>query len=428
MNVILLQPEGGKDIYMTREEYMNKLEEGLAAYDKEFANDILEDYRNHFDEAIADGRSEQAVIDELGPVEELLRDIPEEFKAENAGGENSNNSGSADNSNYANSTNNTNSTSDSTQKIIDDAMNIAGSIFNGLGKLVTSISKEVGNFVVDETEKAKKAYDDYVENNINDDYTDSTFVGSYYGVNNFKIGVTSAMVELKQGASDELVVELSRPLTKKEKMLYDIQVSEVGDSLKISTCSNPGRYTIGLLSGRQEPLTFYVSLPAHISKVEVSTVSGNVNFVSSVAAEKIKVETVSGKIDTEDYVIAQKIKLSSVSGKVAGTIDGRDIEFGSVSGKIDIKLANICKGKAETVSGNINVSLINDVGMKIECSSLSGSLKVHTDKDVRWNREGNEVNMGIGTERKAAFGNEGVVLRTETVSGTINIYDCGFCE
>ena len=65
---------------MTRAEYMEELAQALKAYDEDFALDIIGDYRRHFDEAAADGRSEESVCEELGSVEDFIRDIPEEFK------------------------------------------------------------------------------------------------------------------------------------------------------------------------------------------------------------------------------------------------------------------------------------------------------------------------------------------------------------
>ena len=44
---------------MTRAEYMEELAQALKAYDEDFALDIIGDYRRHFDEAAADGRSEE---------------------------------------------------------------------------------------------------------------------------------------------------------------------------------------------------------------------------------------------------------------------------------------------------------------------------------------------------------------------------------
>lgn len=60
---------------MTRAEYMEGLAKALKDYDEDFALDIIGDYRRHFDEAAADGRSEESVCEELGSVEDFINGI-----------------------------------------------------------------------------------------------------------------------------------------------------------------------------------------------------------------------------------------------------------------------------------------------------------------------------------------------------------------
>ena len=82
---------------MTKLEYMKKLQEKLEKFGKELQEEILEDYRQHFAEGENEGKSEEEIIDELGNIEEMIRelseeDLPEGFaqldpggRAENAG-------------------------------------------------------------------------------------------------------------------------------------------------------------------------------------------------------------------------------------------------------------------------------------------------------------------------------------------------------
>lgn len=62
---------------MTREEYMKQLEESLRGYSREFAEDILDNYREHFETGLRDGRTEEEICEELGGIENLLKDIQE---------------------------------------------------------------------------------------------------------------------------------------------------------------------------------------------------------------------------------------------------------------------------------------------------------------------------------------------------------------
>lgn len=62
---------------MTRAEYMKQLEQSLQGYSREFAEDILDNYREHFETGLRDGRTEEEICEELGEIENLLKDIQE---------------------------------------------------------------------------------------------------------------------------------------------------------------------------------------------------------------------------------------------------------------------------------------------------------------------------------------------------------------
>lgn len=62
---------------MTKEEYMQRLRNALQAYDKEFVDEILDNYEEHFGAGIRSDRTEQEICEELGAVENLVKDIEE---------------------------------------------------------------------------------------------------------------------------------------------------------------------------------------------------------------------------------------------------------------------------------------------------------------------------------------------------------------
>ncbi|MBO5228010.1 MAG: DUF4097 family beta strand repeat protein [Lachnospiraceae bacterium] len=64
---------------MTRREYMNQLEEALAACDSELRNEILADYAEHFKNGILAGKSEEEVCTELGDISEFISELPPEY-------------------------------------------------------------------------------------------------------------------------------------------------------------------------------------------------------------------------------------------------------------------------------------------------------------------------------------------------------------
>ena len=62
---------------MTKSEYLNSLQEKLEKFGKELQEEIVEDYKQHFAEGEKQGRTEEEIIEELGNVEEMIRELSE---------------------------------------------------------------------------------------------------------------------------------------------------------------------------------------------------------------------------------------------------------------------------------------------------------------------------------------------------------------
>ncbi|MGH7022000.1 MAG: DUF1700 domain-containing protein [Caulobacteraceae bacterium] len=60
---------------MTRQQFMNRLRNGLVGLDAKTIDDIAADYEGHFNEGLAAGRSEGEVADALGDPERHAREI-----------------------------------------------------------------------------------------------------------------------------------------------------------------------------------------------------------------------------------------------------------------------------------------------------------------------------------------------------------------
>lgn len=63
------------------EEYIKMLSEKLSKFDEETKNEILEDYREHFREARAQGIPDQQIIADLGDIDEMLADLVDSHPA-----------------------------------------------------------------------------------------------------------------------------------------------------------------------------------------------------------------------------------------------------------------------------------------------------------------------------------------------------------
>ncbi len=63
---------------MTKSEYMDALREKLQHYNRALETEILEDYEQHFAEGLAEGRTEEDIIAELGNIEDMLQEFSQE--------------------------------------------------------------------------------------------------------------------------------------------------------------------------------------------------------------------------------------------------------------------------------------------------------------------------------------------------------------
>lgn len=471
---------------MTRAEYMEELAQGLKAYDEEFALDIIEDYRRHFDEAAADGRSEESVCEELGSVEDFLKDIPEEFKKQDEAEENK--SDEADNNSdfdkFANDLG----------KLISEAGRAAGKAGKAAGKVamkaaksadsaISKLSEVIADKINEAVNKQDEDSDDFDEEqkfdddfSVNGESDENTFeqaqeekesstsegaesedygmnpliVCSYTGIRALKMSVVEPNVELNQGDTQAVTITMSRPLTKKEKMSMSPVVTIEDGVLKFKQ-ENKNKAFSFISSASNEPLIYYVTVPAEFEKINIATVSGYINVQSDIVTNGCKLSTVSGSVKVENGIHADKLKisavsgsikvsapldakkqeLSTVSGSVKAVIEGDNFSAETVSGSVKLSIGSPCDGKVSTVSGSIVINLLSDIGIDIKSSGMSGSMKLMTDKHVDWNNADgdNTVRFGFSkSDRHATFGDGMVRVTTSSVSGSVKVYDFGKAE
>lgn len=63
---------------MTKQEYLVLLQEKLEIFSRELQREIMEDYEEHFAEGLAAGKTEEEIIEELGDIEDMIQELPEE--------------------------------------------------------------------------------------------------------------------------------------------------------------------------------------------------------------------------------------------------------------------------------------------------------------------------------------------------------------
>ncbi|MDD3192629.1 MAG: DUF4097 family beta strand repeat-containing protein [Oscillospiraceae bacterium] len=186
----------------------------------------------------------------------------------------------------------------------------------------------------------------------------------------------------------------------------------------------------GLLFGNQPSKKLQVMLPRELAqsleKIEVDSVSAKIDAtdlqagkmkynttsgsitLSGLQAEEIEIDTVSGGADVQDSN-AENFKISTVSGDMR--LDGsfQEIRSDSTSGKLTVQ-DRICPTtlKANSVSGDVILTLPENKGFSVSFDSLSGAF--YSDFPMR-------MNDGEGT-----YENGGAHLNVDTVSGGFTIH------
>ncbi len=171
------------------------------------------------------------------------------------------------------------------------------------------------------------------------------------------------------------------------------------------------------------------------ARISIATVSGDMRL-SDVDTREMSLKTVSGDIDLEHLGNADRIELATVSGDIEGrnlggelaieTVSGdAEVEAHSVkrldgrlvSGDLDIVIHSVLAGariEMESVSGDLHLRIPDDLGLRLECETFSGSIRSSWG-DVK------KASYGPGQRIDAEVGDGDVRIRARTMSGNLEL-------
>lgn len=297
---------------MTRTEYMQKVENALKGYDRTFAQEIIDNYNEHFETALKEGRSEEDICQELGGVEELLKGI-KEFMGDK----------------------------DLSTKEIEKytAVAVQDIMYTGIRKaeleltsidvkVMPSADNELHVYIDEGKDKAK-----YLEERISGD--------SYFAR------------QLKRKQSGNFLERILSSVNEEEVTVI-VEVPAEMDSLIIKT-----------MSGDIEAKDIYAKA------MKLEAMSGDI-MQSGVKAEESFIKTMSGDIALKD-VDGKEIVVQSTSGDVSWKGVGvEETEIKTISGGVSMTDVNTNKAGIKTTSGDISFRS-SEVGA-LDVSSVSGDI------------------------------------------------------
>ncbi len=398
---------------MNKQEYMKKLQERLESFGKELQEEIMEDYRQHFAEGENEGKSEEEIIEELGNIEEMIRELsedelPEGFAQralEPAAVEGQEVTG----------------TQEDTEKFEETEMKRAFS-YSGYYKAVV-LEGKVADVYVTESEN-DQIHVDYEAKGVNSQQNYEYY--QYEEDGTFYAGVKRKKSIREEGDSDEKMVKVT---------LFGRTIISYG--------------TIGNVWNSGQSITLTVRIPKGMPKLTAKVGSGNVS-VSGVELEALEATSGSGNVGLND-IVADRLKAHTGSGNIAAAhtefisgaleagsgnvkaegVKGRELRCGTGSGNIKGE-ASVGEYHLASGSGNIKMKAGGNAE-RINMSTGSGSIKLELegiqgmDTTVRtgsggvriaWNEEeGQKVKNGNYT-----YGNGACKIKANTGSGSVKIF------
>ncbi len=400
---------------MTKSEYMKALQEKLESFNRELQQEILEDYEQHFAEGLAEGKTEEKIIRELGAIEDMIREIPiedtrEELPKENPDG--------AD------------AEPEEAEKSITYKGEYKAIVLNGMSAdIVLEKSEDQWVHVEyqnngNESQRLRYRFYQYEEDGV-----------FYAGVKDFaeegKKGLNvrvvvfgRTVVSYGNHSSGNCDIRLSMripagmPRVGVETVSGDINVQSVQTgALETKTISGDveirgiqvGEFQIRTTSGDIDVAE------ALLENLELSTVSGDVKL-SGTEARKIRLRTTSGDVSVKN-VTGENLKAGTISGDVE--LEAAFLEYSVHTGSGDVKVEP-CQGARKvsvlTRSGDASVNLNNIDGAEVAAEAGSGDIIMNISGQPQ-----RTAGAGYGYRLAGSYGDGSCKVSVKTGSGDIAV-------
>ena len=231
---------------------------------------------------------------------------------------------------------------------------------------------------------------------------------------------------ITENDGDTITMSVDGDIPSKYEKTY-LKITDTDEGLKILALDDLN--SIGDFGLNSYNLTVNISIPKKfVGNLDISTVSGE-SSVTGFDLSSLDISSVSGDITLQDgkygslkfynvsgnvfaYSEAGKAQGESVSGNMTLTSVNEGISLKSVSGNIKASIAAL-KGKAtaNSISGEIEIDLLDSSEISYKLSTLSGKLTVD---------DGGTVQTGEKSMTKTVSGTDRLI-DASTVSGNIKI-------
>lgn len=382
---------------MTKNEYMKMLEIQLGKFSQSTRQEILEDYENHFAEAISQGKSEEEIINELGDIQDMIDEIPDEDLSQENTPENSMYDGAEARSAAGEDS--------SGRRVISDCIDT-------YRKIVADCK---ATDVLVRTSADDKLYVQY-ENYNNSAKTDNNanfyqyekdgvfYVGmkkNETAARNVTIGFLGFHMDIpnvRTYDSGKMIIDIPAGFKELEIVTGsgDAELSDVtGETLSVRTASGDidmsrvkyQNINVSATSGDIE----LKDIAAEI--FEIGATSGDAEL-ENISAKILKLSTSSGDVEARNIVAEQtEVRTSSGDSEFSGKVAKYFGRSGSGDQEIEIE-GKLSEGEFITGSGDIELKIKDNTGAEITASTGSGDVDVRTRLNVESRLNGYVVGDG----------------------------------
>lgn len=442
---------------MTKNEYMEKLNEALSGFDSEIRDEIVADYEEHFEAGQANGKTDDEIAEELGSIEDLVNELNSFTGKDKTAETNTNES-------FINAEKIEKGIDDllkgfagflgtvaatmtkGADKVSGEAGNVAKDFAQGVGSMAEKVadkSSSIANVVVEKsTGFAKDVADSYRTNRgpvpeketkeKEEDvaYDPETVTEKYpcsEEVKNVIVETDCGDVVVKRSEDGDFKFDYQNNGTPNQQIAYQFDWAQNGDTIRV-VCKKRRGVTNFFSSMSCPDITITVCIPEGLEKLDVYTASGDVQ-VEGIDTETVKVNTVSGDSNiagiTNGYVSAVSVSgditavslnstailTKSVSGDV--TVEGTtgSLNAGTTSGDIDAKIAGAKEIISSSVSGDANYEIVGASGFRANLKTVSGDLSLNCNGESCKHIKSGTYTLGDGS----------VSVNATSVSGCVKV-------
>lgn len=433
---------------MTKSEYMAALQNKLERFNRELQQELMEDYEQHFAEGIAAGKTEEEIMAELGSIEDMIQELPEEdaqrdgilIKTQNGTkihmtggieierakiGDASGSDTGAEDSGYIQTP--FGQVPATLDKALEEGSD-AGRDAEDAGVSMTYTggyeAVVIDGLIADVSLERSDDGQIRVEYRNNGD----RFMQEKYRFYQYEeAGVLHVGVKKNENANAEAKQAVKFMLFgKKVKMDFDNSFTNAVSNVWNDVWN----------SGTNGSITLDVRIPSGIPQVELKTQSGDIN-VRDVDPVQLDMSTTSG--DMEIYhVTVDRLKINAASGDItAQQVSSSDMEANTASGDMDLTDVEAGALRLQTASGDIegkymrgNEALLGAASGDVEFDGAFERYQAKTgsgDVDMKVQAGAREVQIstGSGDVDVDLTAVEGAEVTVSTGSGEAVIHGAG---